>query len=110
MKTNYRFQFQRHVPLDKAEAALLRSLIAAEGLHGQANVRLSVGYIFGEENHVCVIDGDNEIARQIVLIFIQFLIHEFGEDTFEVWQELHDVQAQPRPDTPGWRALQELIG
>jgi hypothetical protein len=102
MKTIYRFQFQRHVPLEKAEATLMLALIAAEALHGQPNVRLSVGYLFGEEKHACVIDGDNEIARQVVLIFTQFLIHEFGEDTFRVRQELHEVQAaQPRSPEPG---------
>ena len=97
MKTIYRFQFQRQVPLEKAEATLLLALIAAEALHGQPNVRLSVGYLFGEEKHACVIDGDNEVARQVVLIFMQFLIHEFGEDTFQIRREQHDVPA-PAPE------------
>lgn len=91
MKTIYRFRFRRQVPLDKAEATLMLALIAAEALHGQPNVRLSVGFLFGKEKHACVIDGDSEIARQVVLIFTQFLIHEFGEDSFQVRREQHDI-------------------
>lgn len=101
MKTIYRFQFQRHVPLEKAEATLMLALIAAEALHGQPNVRLSVRYLFGEDKHACVIDGDNEIARQVVLIFTQFLIHEFGEDTFQIRREQHDIQAPQRSAQQG---------
>lgn len=96
MKTIYRFQFQRQVPLEKAESTLMLALIAAEALHGQPNVRLSVRYLFGEEKRACVIDGDSEIARQVVLIFTQFLIHEFGEDAFQVGRELHDAPAPVR--------------
>ncbi|MBT3328184.1 MAG: hypothetical protein HN396_18320 [Gemmatimonadales bacterium] len=93
MKTIHRFQFDRRVPLDKAESTLTLALIAVEALHGQPNVRLSVQYLFGEEKHACVIDGDNEIARQTALIFTQFLINEFGEDTFHVRRELHNTSA-----------------
>ena len=94
MKTIYRFQFQRHVPLARAEATLMLALVAAEALHGQPNVRLSVCYLFGKEKHACVIDGDNAIARQIVLIFTQFLIHEFGESAFQIRRECHETAAR----------------
>ena len=100
MKVIHRFRFNAGVPMNEAESALLLAIVAAEALHGQANVRLSMRYLFGEDKRACVIDGDSEIARQIVLIFTQFLIHEFGEDTFRVRQELHDVQAQPRSPEP----------
>ncbi len=83
-KTVYRYQFEDGVPLDQAEATLIMAIIAAEALHGQAEVRLSMRYLFGDKKRACVIDGDNDVARQLVLIFTQFLIHEFGEDAFQV--------------------------
>jgi hypothetical protein len=99
-KTVYRYQFENEVPLDQAEAALIMAIIAAEALHGQAEVRLSMRYLFGDEKHACVIDGDNEVTRQLVLIFTQFLIHEFGEDAFQVTLISKDDPTTDRP-APG---------
>ena len=97
-KTVYRYQFEDEVPLDQAEATLIMAIIAAEALHGQAEVRLSMRYLFGDEKHACVIDGDNEVTRQLVLIFTQFLIHEFGEDAFQVTLISKDDRAErPAP-------------
>jgi hypothetical protein len=105
-KTVYRYQFEREVPLEKAEATLIMAIIAAEALHGQAEVRLSMRYLFGDDKHACVIDGDNEVTRQLVLVFTQYLIHEFGEDAFQVTLVSKDDRTE-RPangkPTPGGR-------
>jgi hypothetical protein len=98
-KTVYRYQFEPEVPLEKAEATLIMAIIAAEALHGQAEVRLSMRYLFGDEKHACVIDGDNDVTRQLVLVFTQYLIHEFGEDAFQVTLVSKDNPAE-RP-VPG---------
>ena len=109
MKTIHRFRFEPGVPLEEAEATLIMAIIAAEALHGQAEVRLSMRYLFGEghsrdaSRHACVIDGDNEAARHVILIFTQFLIHEFGEDAFQVTREQHaakppkGTREEPKP-------------
>ena len=89
MKTIHRYRFEPDVPLEEAETTLVLAIIAAEALHGQAEVRLSLRYLFGEKKHACVIDGDNEAARHVILIFTQFLIHEFGENAFQVTLEQH---------------------
>ncbi|MBT5608571.1 MAG: hypothetical protein HOJ57_21725 [Lentisphaerae bacterium] len=105
MKTVHRFRFEPEVPLEEAETALVLAIIAAEALHGQAEVRLSLRYLFGEKKHACVIDGDNDAARHVILIFTQFLIHEFGEDAFQVTREQHAAKPpkatceEPKPDT-----------
>ena len=85
-KTVYRYQFEPEVPLDEAETSLIMSIVAAEALHGQPAVRLSLRYLFSEEKRVCVVDGDNEVARQVVLIFTQFLLRQFGDDAFQITQ------------------------
>lgn len=101
MKVIHRFRFNAGVPMNEAESALLLAIVAAEALHGQANVRLSMRYLFGEDKRACVIDGDSEIARQIVLIFTQFLIHEFGEDAFQVNREVHEDPPAPAAGAAG---------
>ena len=97
-KTVYRFQFEDDVPLDEAESALILAIIAAEALHGQPAVRLSLRYLFGEEKRACVIDGDNDVARQVVMIFTQFLIHQFGDDAFQVTQPAKERLGVPSPE------------
>jgi hypothetical protein len=92
MKTIHRFRFEPEVPLEQAETTLVLAIIAAEALHGQAAVRLSMRYLFGEEKRACVIDGDSEAARHVILIFTQFLIHEFGENAFQVTWEQHEAK------------------
>jgi len=89
MRTIHRFRFESEVPIEEAETSLVLAIIAAEALHGQPAVRLSVRYLFGEEKRACVIDGDNDVARHVILIFTQFLIHEFGEDSFQVTRETY---------------------
>jgi hypothetical protein len=98
-KTVYRFQFEPEVPIEEAETSLIMAIIAAEALHGQPAVRLSMRYLFGEEKRVCVIDGDNDVARQVVMIFTQFLIHQFGEDAFQITQPARERSAAPAPVT-----------
>ena len=109
-KTVYRYQFEPDVPLEEAETSLVLAIIAAEALHGQPAVRLSLRYLFGEEKHACVIDGDNDVARQVVLIFTQFLIRQFGDDAFQITQPVRECPVPPadggngkcaRPDKSG---------
>ena len=53
-----------------------RAIIAAEALHGQAEVRLSMRYLFGDEKHACVIDADTVVeitpplAAERIALFI----------------------------------------
>lgn len=94
-KTIYRFQFESSVPMDEAEISLAMAIIAAEALYGQPAVRLALRYLFGEEKRACVIEGDSEIAREVVLIFTQFLIREFGENSFQVTQPVRERAATP---------------
>ena len=104
-KTVYRYQFEPDVPLEEAETSLVLAIIAAEALHGQPAVRLSLRYLFGEEKRACVIDGDNEVAHQVVLIFTQFLLRQFGDDAFQVTQPPRErPPAPPAGEDNGKRA------
>ena len=109
-ETVYRYQFEPDVPMEEAETSLIMAIVAAEALHGQPAVRLSLRYRLSEERRACVIEGDNEIARQVVLIFTQFLLRQFGDDAFQITQPAKRrpeaatagvTQAPIRPDGKG---------
>ncbi|NLF17830.1 MAG: hypothetical protein GX595_11325 [Lentisphaerae bacterium] len=108
-ETVYRYQFEPDVPMEEAETSLVMAIIAAEALHGQPAVRLSLRYLFSEEKRACVIDGYNEIALHVVLVFTQFLLRQFGDDAFQVTQparrrpEAASAGAGQAPDRPDGR-------
>lgn len=103
-KTVYRFQFEEDVPLEEAETSLVLAIIAAEALHGQPAVRLSLRYLFSEEKRACAVTADNEVARQVVMIFIQFLLRQFDDDAFQVTQPLSEPPASPAAEADGKHA------
>lgn len=114
-KTVYRYQFEPDVPLEEAETSLIMAIVAAEALYGQPAVRLSLRYLFSEEKRVCVVDGDNEIALQVVMIFTQFLLRQFGDDAFQITQpakgrpEAASAAVRQAPGRPDGRSLGDCI-
>ena len=83
-KTIQKLTFKPDVDLEQAEGTLLLSIIAAEALHGQAAVRLEARYLFSNEKRACVIECRGKVSDDVIKIFTGFLIHEFGEDAFQV--------------------------
>lgn len=79
-----RYAFKRTVPAREIEETFLLSVLAAEGLHGQARVRLDAGYYFDPKKRVCVVDAGSDVGRDICRIFTGFAIREFGETSFKV--------------------------
>ena len=80
----YRYVFKESVPMDQAEATLQLAVIAAEGLYGQARVRLDAAYVIDQAKRVLVVDGRGPIGRCICRIFTAYLKQEFGDDAFKV--------------------------
>ncbi len=85
--TVYNYRFESGVPLGEAESTLARAIVAAEALHGSANVRLGTRYSINEPHHACVIEARHKAGGTVARIFTGFLIHEFGEDSFKVSRE-----------------------
>jgi len=79
-----RYAFGKAIPASDIEETLLLAVLAAEGLHGQAQVRLEAAYDFDHERHTCVIDCGSDVGRDICRIFTGFAIREYGEDAFKV--------------------------
>jgi len=79
-----RFTFDTGIPLDEAESSLHLALFAAEGLFGQARVRLDTGYDLDLLSRALVIDASTEVGASVARIFTGLLVREFGERAFAV--------------------------
>jgi len=82
--TIYRYTFRNHTPLDEVEASLLLAILAAEGVHGEAQVRLDAGYFLDEKHRVLVVDARTDVGVTVAQIFTSFLLREFGDDAFSI--------------------------
>ncbi|MCK6486641.1 MAG: hypothetical protein L6R00_21230 [Phycisphaerae bacterium] len=80
----FRFGFVPAVPLSEAELTLHLAIYAAEGLHGEARVRLDVRYQLDQPANAIIVDGETEVGATLVKVFTHLLIRQFGEDGFQV--------------------------
>lgn len=92
----YRYEFRPEVPLDEVEASLLLAFLATESLHGESQVRLDASHNLDHERRVCVIDARTRVGRDINRLFVGFLRHEFGEDSFSI--ERTEQPSNPQPE------------
>ena len=94
----YRFEFEPTVPLTEAELTLHLAIYAAEGLHGEARVRLEVNYHLDTPRNAIIVDGGTEVGAALVKVFTHLLIRQFGEDGFHV-RRVEPVSAEtPDPE------------
>lgn len=80
----YRFRFTDAAPMADVEETLVMAVIAAEGLHGRARVRLDARFSANPAERTCTINADNEVGQDIARIFTELLILEIGTAEFEV--------------------------
>lgn len=80
----FRYEFSDDVPIEEVEATLLLSIIAAESLHGSAQVRLDASHFLDTDKGSCVIDAGTPVGRDLNRLFVGFVCREFGEDAFTV--------------------------
>ncbi len=78
------YNFPESVSMANVEETLLMSVIAAEGIHGRAKVRLDAHFEMDKAARTCQVNADNGVGRDICRVFTEFLNLEIGEDAFEV--------------------------
>ena len=61
----YHYTFGADVPIEEVEATLLLAVLAAEGLHGEAEVRLEGAHSFDPGRRACAIEADTAVGRDI---------------------------------------------
>jgi len=91
--SEFRFQFTADVDLAEAESTLRLSLLAAEGLYGEAKVRTEVTYTVDPVRAEIRVSGSTAVAGASVQIYTSLLSHEFGRDAFTVRRELEAAAA-----------------
>jgi len=80
----YRYSFVSSVSFEEVEASLVLAVLAAESLHGAAQVRLDAGHAVDSSKRSCVVDASTRVGRDINRLFAGFIAREFGEGSFEV--------------------------
>ena len=77
-----RFKFNLEIDRDVIEWHIAQSILASEGVFGQAKVRLNAAYL-AADNKV-VIDVSSPVGEQIAEVFTWRITKEFGEDSFSL--------------------------
>lgn len=80
----FRFEFDLVVDFDEAETTLQLAIMAAEGLVGEACVRMDVTFEVDPALRTIFIDGGSPTGEVVTRIFTSLLTHEFGADVFWV--------------------------
>lgn len=80
----FRFSFGRGADLAEAEATLHLAVLAAEGLLGEARVRMEFAYHPDPPRSAILVDGGTPSGDAIVRVYTAFLTREFGPDGFAV--------------------------
>lgn len=80
----YKYVFESSIDVTDVEASLLLALLAAESLHGEAQVRLDAAHFLDPAKRACIIDAGTPVGRDVNRLFVGFVTREFGEDAFQV--------------------------
>jgi len=82
--TVFRFRFRSPADLAEAETTLHLSILAAEGLFGEARTRTDVSYRVSAPDTGLLIDASTPTGVAVVRILTAFLSREFGAGGFSV--------------------------
>lgn len=83
-KTITRFEFGQGTDLAEIESTLHLAVLAVEGLHGEARVRLEVRYRIDTPTTSVLLDCQTGSGRAVARVFAAFLTRELGADGFRV--------------------------
>jgi len=77
-----RFKFNKTIEREVIEWHIAQSILASEGVFGQAKVRLNAAYLASDSK--VVIDVSSPVGEHIAEVFTWRMTKEFGEDSFTV--------------------------
>ena len=70
--------------LQQVQETYVLSILVAECLYSQAQVRMEVAHYADEATNVWIIKDDTKLARDHAKVFIGLCLKEFGPDAFMV--------------------------
>ena len=80
----YRYRFRPDIDLKEAQDTLLLAVVAAEGIFGQARVRMDADYHLDPTINVIIVDADTVVGQVVNQVFTAFISREFGRGRFLV--------------------------
>lgn len=83
-RQRFRYSFGPNIPGPELEGTLTLALIAAEGLHGEAQLRLDASHLLAADRSACVIEVRGQAGHDLNKLFVNFLSREFGRDSYGV--------------------------
>jgi len=81
---NYRFLFEKSIPLEEVAGTLRLSVLACESLHGESRVALDARHEFEPRLRRCTISGSTTVGGDLARLFESFLRREFGPGAYRV--------------------------
>lgn len=96
MTRRYRYQFRRDIDLRDVEDTLLLARLAAEGVFGEARVRMDSTFRIDRDARTVTMDAVGAVGRIVNAIFTVYAIKEFGRTAFTVRR----LAAQPQAEVP----------
>lgn len=93
MTRAYRYQFREGVDPRDVEDTLLLAFLAAEGVFGEARVRMDGAYNTDREARTVTVDASTAVGQIVNAVFTIFAVKEFGRDAFAVRRLVAEVLA-----------------
>jgi len=93
MAKAYRYQFREGVDPRDVEDTLLLAFLAAEGVFGEARVRMDGAYSTDRESRTVTVDASTAVGQIVNAVFTVFAVKEFGRDAFGVRRLVAEVLA-----------------
>jgi len=89
----YKFKFLSGPALREAEKTLLLAMVAAEGLHGEARVRMDATYVVDKDLNTIAVDTSSRVGQDIASIFTAYITKELGQGKFIVRRQSQEDQS-----------------
>ena len=82
MTRAYKYQLREGIDPRDVEDTLLLAFLAAEGIFGEARVRLDGAYSTDREARTVTVDASTAVGHIVNAVFTVYAIKEFGRDGF----------------------------
>jgi hypothetical protein len=80
----YVFSFAPRIPLDEVQGTLRLAVLAAEAIHGEADVLVDAVHNLDVNGRKCCIDAVTPAGRDLLRLFSSFVRREFGAGAFRI--------------------------
>ena len=84
VRSVYKFNFDKRVPVNDIEDSLMLAALAAESLHGRAAMKIEASFCLNKRHRTCIIDAETPIGGDIARILTAFITKGYGEASFDV--------------------------